>query len=198
MSAPRPWRRVKRGEEQDFTILRVREDSFLHPRDASAHPRVILTAPDWVTVVALTEAGAAVLVRQFRFGVEANSLEIPGGMVDPDETPSAAAARELEEETGFRARQLVPLGTVHPNPALQTNRCHSFLALGCEHVLPAAQEAGEDIEVVLVQASSLRRLVREGAITHALVVAAIYFAELAGALLPLSPLPPETEGASLP
>jgi ADP-ribose pyrophosphatase len=182
MSPPKPWRRLKRGEELDLTILRVREDTFADPRDASPHPRVIVTAPDWVNVVALTDSGDAVLVRQFRFGMEANSLEIPGGMVDPGEDPSAAAARELLEETGFRARELVFLGAVHPNPAVQTNRCHSYLALGAERAGPAAQEAGEDIEVVLVPASALQRLVREGAITHALVVTAVYFAELAGAL----------------
>jgi ADP-ribose pyrophosphatase len=182
MSPPRAWRRLGKGEEQDLTILRVREDTFEDPRDASPHPRVILTAPDWVTVVALTDAGEAVLVRQFRFGVEANSLEVPGGMVEPGEEPSAAAARELHEETGFRAREVVPLGFVHPNPALQNNRCQSFLALGCRHEGPAVQDAGEDIEVVLVPASALQRLVREGAITHALAVVAVYFAELAGAL----------------
>lgn len=182
MSPPRPWRRLRKGEELDLTILRIREDTFSDPRNASPHSRVILTAPDWVNVVALTDEGEAVLVRQFRFGVEANSLEIPGGMVDEGEEPAAAAARELLEETGFRARALVFLGAVHPNPALQNNRCHSYLALGAARAGPAAQEGGEDIEVVLVPASALQRMVREGAITHALVVTAVYFAELAGAL----------------
>jgi ADP-ribose pyrophosphatase len=166
----------------DLTILRVREDTFSDPRDASPHPRTVITAPDWVNVVALTDSGEAVLVRQFRFGVEANSLEIPGGMVDKGEEPALAAARELLEETGYRARELVFLGAVHPNPALQTNRCHSYLALGAERGGAAAQDTGEDIEVVLVPASALQRLVREGVITHALVVTAVYFAELAGAL----------------
>jgi len=182
MSPPRPWPRLKRGEELDFTILRIREDTFQDPRDASPHPRVILTAPDWVNVVALTDKGEAILVRQFRAGLEANSLEIPGGMVDEGEDPGLAAGRELLEETGYRARELVFLGAVHPNPALQTNRCHSYLALGAQRVGAPVQDTGEDIEVVLVPAGALQRLVREGAITHALVVTAVYFAELAGAL----------------
>jgi 8-oxo-dGTP pyrophosphatase MutT (NUDIX family) len=183
MGAPRPWKRLSKGEEQDLTILRIREDTFSDPRDGSPHPRVVITAPDWVNVIALTREGQALLVRQFRFGVETDTLEIPGGMVDKGEEPAGAAARELEEETGFCASELVFLGAVHPNPALQSNRCHSYLALGCEKKShPRAQDAGEDIEVVLVPASALQRLVRDGTITHALVVNAIYFAELAGAL----------------
>ena len=77
---------------------------------------------------------------------------------------------------------MVKIGAVHPNPALQTNLCHSYLALGCERMHAGAQDAGEDIEVVLVPASALQRMVRSGEITHALVVNAVYFAELAGAL----------------
>jgi ADP-ribose pyrophosphatase len=181
-SPPRPWTRLRRGQERDLTILRIREDVFADPRDGREHPRVVITTPDWVTVVALTRDGQAILIRQFRIGIEANTLEVPGGIVEPGEDPGAAAARELLEETGFRAGELVRLGAVHPNPALQTSRCHSYLALGCEREHGGALDAGEDIEVVLVPASALQRLVREGAITHALAVNAVYFAELAGAL----------------
>ena len=179
---PRPWRRTHTGPETDFTILRIREDRFADPRDGSLHPRVILTAPDWVNVVALTPDRDALLVRQFRFGVEANSLEIPGGMVDAGETPGAAAARELEEETGFQAASWVSLGAVHPNPALQANRCHSYLALGCTPLPSGRPTTDEDIDVVRVPASSLERLIQEGTITHALVVNAVYFAARVGAL----------------
>jgi ADP-ribose pyrophosphatase len=181
-SAPRRWKRLRRGEERDLTILRIREDAFADPRDGSEHARVVITAPDWVNVVALTADGQSVLIRQFRIGIEANTLEVPGGMVEEGEDPAVAAARELEEETGFRPAQVVLIGTVHPNPALQTNVCHSYLALGCERVHGGAQDAGEDIEVVLVAASALQRMVRQGEITHALVVTAVFFAELAGAL----------------
>ena len=70
-------------------------------------------------------------------------------MVDPGEDPALAAARELEEETGYVAGRLVALGPVHPNPALQANRCHSFLALDCVKRHEGRQDAGEDIAVEL-------------------------------------------------
>jgi ADP-ribose pyrophosphatase len=181
-ATPRPWKRTRSGQEHDFTILRVREDRFADPRDGSEHPRVILTAPDWVNVVALTPERDALLVRQFRFGIEANSLEIPGGMVDEGETPAAAAARELEEETGFGAASWASLGVVHPNPALQSNRCHTYLALGCAPLPTGRAKTDEDIEVVRVPASRLEQLVQKGTITHALVVNAVYFAARVGAL----------------
>jgi 8-oxo-dGTP pyrophosphatase MutT (NUDIX family) len=159
--------------------MRVREDFVAHPVDGSEHPRVIVEAPDWVNVIAVTKANEVVLVRQFRFGVWAPTLELPGGMVDEGEDPAHAAARELEEETGFRAPRLVSLGAVHPNPAWQTNRCHSFLAEGCERVHDGRQDPGEDIEVVLRPRAEVPRLLREGAISHALIVAAFMLERLA-------------------
>lgn len=178
--APKPWVRVGDGPEVDFQVLRVREIRVRNPRNGSEHPRVVIDAPDWVTVVPVTPRGQVVLVRQFRCGIWAPTLEVPGGVIDPGEAPARAAARELEEETGFRAREILPLGVCHPNPPIQANRTHSFLALGCERVGEARPEAGEDIEVELVERDELPRRVLGGEITHALVLAALYYAELRG------------------
>jgi 8-oxo-dGTP pyrophosphatase MutT (NUDIX family) len=65
-----------------------------------------------------------VLIRQLRQGSQAVTLEIPGGLVDPGETPTQAGARELREETGYLTRELVHMGQVNPNPALYNNICH--------------------------------------------------------------------------
>src|SRR4051812_5610502 len=120
--------RLRQGLEHDYTVLKVREDIYADPRTGDEHPRVFIDTPEWCNIIAVTPEDQLVLIRQYRFGVGASTLEIPGGLVERGEDPAAAAARELEEETGYVAGRVVPLGAVHPNPALQGNRCHSFLA----------------------------------------------------------------------
>ena len=93
----------------------------------------MLRAPDWVNVIPLLAGGEVVLVRQWRYGTAAPTLEIPGGMVEA-ESEREAAERELLEETGYRARSWRRLGEVHPNPAFLTNRCGTWLATDLERV----------------------------------------------------------------
>lgn len=173
---PRPWRRARTLREYDFTVLRVREDLFIDPRDGSEHPRAIIAAPEWAHVVAHTPAGQVILVRQFRFGSGEEGLELPGGVVDPGETPAQAIARELEEETGHRATTIESLGWLWPNPAHFTNRVHTFIARDCQRIRDGTPERSEDLVVELVDAEAIPALIRSGAIRHALHVAALHLA----------------------
>lgn len=160
--------------EKDFTIFVTRTLDVLDPRNGTAYVRTVIEAPDWVNVVAVTEQGELVLVRQFRFGTWANTLEIPGGMVDGKEDVQLAAARELEEETGYRPARMTKLGESHPNPAIFSNRLHSYLAEGCVKVHDGAPDGAEDLQVVIVPRGELPALVQSGQITHSLVLAALY------------------------
>ncbi|MEE9278932.1 MAG: NUDIX hydrolase, partial [Myxococcota bacterium] len=137
-----------------------------------------IDADDWVNIVPLTAAGEIVMIRQFRHGSREVTLEIPGGIVEPGETPLAAALRELREETGYAAETAEPTGMVNPNPALFGNRVYSFVAHEVRRVGEIANDGTEETAVELVSRAELQRLLVEGRITHALVVAALFWFDL--------------------
>ena len=86
---------------------------------------MVLDCPDWVNIIPLTDDGQVVLIRQFRHGTQSVTLEVPGGVVEADESPEAAAVRELAEETGYVPERVKSLGFVSPNPAIQGNRSYT-------------------------------------------------------------------------
>lgn len=137
----------------------------------------VLDFYDWVNIVAVTKDGQMLFVEQFRQGVQDITLEIPGGAIDPGEIPLVAAKRELLEETGFKGLKWHEIGVVHPNPAIMSNRCWSYLALDCEWAQEKDLDPLEDLEVRLISIENVRELVKEGRITHSLVISALYFWE---------------------
>jgi 8-oxo-dGTP pyrophosphatase MutT (NUDIX family) len=142
---------------------------------------LVLAAPDWVNVVPLLDDGRVVMVRQWRFGIAAPTLEIPGGIVDPGESGRDAAARELIEETGYRAAVVRALGEVSPNPAILANRCSTFLATGLDRVGSPQSGLDEELAVELVPLADVPGRISAGEIHHALVVAAFYLLGADGA-----------------
>jgi 8-oxo-dGTP pyrophosphatase MutT (NUDIX family) len=180
MGGPKPWTPVETEFLQDCSVFQVSRVLSRSPRNGRTFPFYRIEASDWVNVVPTTETGDLVMIRQYRHGSRALTLEIPGGMVDAGEDPAEAARRELLEETGFEAPDLEPLGAVNPNPALFANRLHVFAAPGARRVAETRNEGNEHTEVELVPRRRLPELLRRGAIDHALVVAALHLWALHG------------------
>ncbi len=135
----------------------------------------VLETKDWVNVVPITPDGKVVLVRQFRFGVAAETLEFPAGAVEPGEDPIEAAKRELREETGSSGTSIVATGRCAPNPAFLNNHCHHFVALGVEFKQPPALDGLEELTHELHPIETVDAMISDGRIDHALSVAAWHY-----------------------
>jgi 8-oxo-dGTP pyrophosphatase MutT (NUDIX family) len=170
-----PWidcETVTSRESQLFQNDLVRRRS---PHTAREHAFTRLLCPDWVNVIAFTgpPAGAELLlVEQFRHGIDASTLEIIGGVCDPGEDPATTARRELLEETGHSSRNWVSLGSCAPNPAVQNNRCHFFLAQECVPVAALDLDPSEELRVWAAPWAEAEALLRSGGMDHALHMAA--------------------------
>lgn len=147
----------------------------------AGNPYYRLATSDWVNTVPVTAQGEVLLIRQFRVGAMTATLETPGGVVaDGEKDMTLAAVRELEEETGYTSRNVLPLAALNPNPAIMTNTVHFFLALNCEPAQPRQHfpDAGElNLTTETVARDELDTLVRSGRINHCLSALGIMLAQ---------------------
>jgi len=170
---PRPWKRLGASQLARTRIFDVESVRFEDPRTKVERDFFVINAPDWVNVVALTPDHRLVLVRQFRYGSEEVSLEIPGGVIDGGEDPLSAGARELREETGYTGASAKLLGRVRPNPAMQSNHAHLVLIENAVATARTDWDRDEDFEILTLPVDEVYARAWRGEITHALVLNAL-------------------------
>jgi ADP-ribose pyrophosphatase len=154
-------------------LVSVRQDKYHFLPNDIIKDFTVFELEDWVNIIPITDDGHVVTIRQYRHGVRRDTVEIPGGLIsEEDNSPMEAAVREMEEETGYCSTDVVHIGTVEPNPALQTNRCYTFLARGARQKSSQMLDPTESIKVFLTKKEEVYQMIRDNRITHGLVVAA--------------------------
>ena len=169
------WKVLESKELFSSGIFKLRSDRCELP-DGRVMPRYfVMEFPDWVNVLPVTKDGQVILVKQYRHASGQVHLEIPGGSMDPrlTESPEAGARREMLEETGYDSSQMELVCSHYPNPALQNNRMHTYIAFDCEKVAEQKFDEFEDLELYFCSIEKLEEHLLNGDISHSIMIASI-------------------------
>lgn len=164
-----PWKIL----ESRHPFPKFRMDSCELP-SGKPYKAYVFEFDSWANVVAITKNNEVVLVKQYRHGVQEVLLELPGGVVDDGENPLEGAKRELMEETGYSAGNIIEIGRLYPNPAIQQNTLYCYLATDAELAGEQHLDDAEEIEVELIPLDDLIEMAAQGKFLHALNVAVLF------------------------
>ena len=158
--------------------LTARRDAVQLPNGEINDEFYVLEYPDWINVIAITEEGHFVFVRQYRYALDLDSIELCAGVIEQGETPEEGARRELLEETGFGGGEWKEIMTIGQNPSTCSNWTHCFLATGVEKLQEQHLDRTEDIDVMLLTRDEVLEMMRSGQLKQALMLAPLwqYFA----------------------
>ena len=175
----KPWKMLESNPAGDFRIFTIRRDHKLSPRTGALHDFYVIDSVNWVNVIAITPEEKLVMVEQYRHGSDTIELEIPGGMMDANESsPIEAGVRELREETGYEGEKAIVIGKTFSNPEIMSNMTFTVMVTDCVCKHPVKWDSGEDIATRLVPIAEIPDLVASGKIGHSLVVVALYHFQL--------------------
>lgn len=158
--------------------MRIMEEVCQLPDGQIINPYFIIEVPDFCNVIMVTTQDEIVMVEQYRHAAGIVSLELPGGMIEPGEDPMLAAKREMEEETGYQSNHFELLYSIYPNPPLENNQAHFYLATQVTLTGNTSFDQYEDIKLVLVSKNDFINKLLQNAFTHGAQVGAMFAAAI--------------------
>ncbi len=156
----------------DGRVLNLRVDQVLL-NDGTQSTREVVEHRGAVAIVPMLNNDQVILIRQYRYAIGKELLEIPAGTLEIGEDPRTAAKRELEEETGYRSEQVTQIAEIYMAPGYATEKIHVYLATNLQQSKPQLDE-DERIETKPVAFSEALQKVRSGEICDAKTVCGLY------------------------
>ncbi len=167
------WKHIRSESGPALKLFNVRYDWMQHPLTGVVEKMTVLESRDSVNVLAFDESAQLLMVQQYRFGIGAETLELPGGIVDEGEDSRTAATRELREETGYTATDWQYLGKTASNPVFMDSYIHHWLARDARPTHEPQWDAGEAIAVVQLSLARVKAGLKTGRFEHPHTVAAL-------------------------
>ncbi len=153
-------REIYRGSFLDFY------EDIIEKEDGQTAKRVVIRHPGAAAILALDDRGNILLTQQFRYPIDAYTLEIPAGKIDQDESSLMCAIRELEEETGYHPETIEHVMFFHPCLGYSDEGIDLYLAKNCKKVdYPRHMDDDESIDVVLLNPHDIAQMLESGTIT---------------------------------
>lgn len=177
MTKLKPWRVTGSTYLVEHPYLTLRADTCDIGNGRTIDEYHIIEAPEWVNVIALTDTGNVVLIREYRHGAAAITTGLPSGSAEPGETDiDAVAARELLEETGYACERLICVGRSYANWARNNNQVSHYVGFGAKKIAEQNLDPNEDIEVFEMPYAEFLNYENNGP-QHSLHAANLFYAE---------------------
>lgn len=146
----------------------ARKDSYQLPSGKIVDPYFVVELPESVTAMAVTADNQIVLISQYRHPIGMESIELPGGFIDPNENPEDAVRRELLEETGYSFKDVYHLGTTAANPGVLNGFTQLYLAIGGEKIKEQQLDDNEEINIMLKSFEEVALMLQQSRIVQSM------------------------------
>ncbi len=174
----RPWKTLASQLLIERKWLRVYQERVETGRGAVIDEFHVVESPDWAATICITKSQELVLVEQYRHGLRGLSLELPAGVIEPEEDIAGGAERELLEETGFQGSRAELFCSTRPEPARGRSTAHFCIVKDAKKEKAQMLDASEDLRVILMPLRELPNIVEK--MEHALHIGALLYAKERG------------------